>query len=123
MGEPSRRVCALVDERDGRCCVRCGASLYAVNGSRHHRKLRSQCDRAEKHTPANLILLCGLGTTGCHGWAHAHPQAARDEGLIVHGYERPSAVPVLTKRHGWIRLDDQGGWTSDEAEEPRKAVI
>lgn len=109
MDQPDETTCRLVDDRDNRCCVRCGVSLYAVTGSRHHRKLRSQCSRQEKHTASNLILLCGSGTTGCHGWVHAHPELAYESGLMVHAWDDPALVPVETKRYGTVLLDNQGG--------------
>ena len=77
----------MVDDRDGRRCVRCGRSLYAVGGSRHHRKLRSQCTRVEKHQVQNLILLCGSGTTGCHGFVHMHPTIAYENGWCVKSFQ------------------------------------
>lgn len=68
----------VVDSRDKQKCVRCGKWL-ANNGSRHHRQRR----QVGGHLVVNLILLCGSGTEGCHGWVHANPRAARLEGLIV----------------------------------------
>jgi hypothetical protein len=81
--------------------------------STHHRKLRSQGGLDE---PDNLIRLCGSGTTGCHGWAHANPAVARSYGLIVWRIRNPAEVPVR-KFHGWVLLDAQGGETAltDEA--------
>lgn len=94
---PTRDTCDLVDERDAYRCQRCGAHLAITAGSRHHRQLRRHGD----HSPANLILLCGSGTTGCHGWVHAHPAQARQLGLMVRGSDVAAAVPVyrgLTRR-------------------------
>lgn len=100
---PTRATCDSVDERDGWSCVRCGVSLYSTSGSRHHRKRR----RSGGHGAANLVLLCGSGTTGCHGWAHAHPDEARLVGLIVPTWLDPLDVPVLLLRT-WALLDDEG---------------
>ena len=100
---PTRATCDTVDERDGWACVRCGRSLHVSSGSRHHRQLRRHGD----HSAANLVLLCGSGTTGCHGWAHAHPDRARKVGLIVRGWHDPAVVPVLTIS-GWRRLAVDG---------------
>lgn len=88
MTRPSPVTCALVDERDDYSCVRCGKTIYG--GSRHHRKLR----RFGDHSTANLILLCGSGTTGCHGWVHAHPAESYDNGWMVRSYQDPKSVPV-----------------------------
>ncbi|AWN03223.1 HNH endonuclease [Microbacterium phage Appa] len=102
---PTPATCRIVDERDQFRCVRCGISLASVSGSRHHRQRR----RGGDHSPANLILLCGSGTTGCHGWAHSHPADARAVGLIVSAWGKPVDVPVLTYA-GWVLLDPEGGF-------------
>ena len=36
------------------------------------------------NTGANLVLMCGTGTTGCHGWAESNRAQAHDEGWLVH---------------------------------------
>lgn len=57
--------------------------------------------------PANLLTLCGSGTTGCHGWVTANPSAARMDGLSVSQHTDPATVPVLT----WLgprALDNDG---------------
>lgn len=99
-----------VDFREGYRCLRCGRSLSdpPVGGfSRHHRQRRA----VGLHTYSNLILLCGSGTTGCHGWAHANPNKARRDGLIIDANRRPpietAEVPVLTWQ-GWRVLDNNG---------------
>lgn len=103
MSQPPRSVTDRVDDRDLYRCVKCGRPI--VGGSRHHRQLRSQ---GGKHTVENLILLCGSGTTGCHGWVHHHPADARDMGWIVSGYAEPDETPVYTWR-GWLLLLSDGG--------------
>ncbi|MFT8986612.1 MAG: hypothetical protein ABF966_00020 [Bifidobacterium psychraerophilum] len=108
MSEPSRKTCALVDARDGEACVRCGRSLWSARGSRHHRKPRSVAGLAERHTTANLILLCGSGTTGCHGWVHAHISEAVEHGWLIRSFGDPKQVPVDTVRYGRVYLDEQG---------------
>lgn len=78
MSDIPQVICGAVDFRDQQKCVRCGVWI-AYGGSRHHRQRR----RDGGHLVANIVLLCGSGTTGCHGWAHANPKAARACGLIV----------------------------------------
>ena len=109
MKEPSRKVCAMVDARDGEACVRCGRSLWSVPGSRHHRKPRSVAGVDERHTAANLVLLCGSGTTGCHGWVHAHVTDAETHGWLLASCQDPEQVPVDTVRYGRVLLDLDGG--------------
>lgn len=83
------RTVELVQERDGGC-VRCGR----WGGNTHHRKLRSQASKQEVHLPQNLIVLCGSGTTGCHGWVHANPAESYRNGWLVQSWQAPEEVPV-----------------------------
>ena len=100
MSNPSKATCAAVDERDNHSCARCGVSLYSVSGSRHHRKLRSQ---GGKHDVTNLVLLCGSGTTGCHGWVHGHPKDGYESGHLVVSSAAPEDMPV-EYADGWFEL-------------------
>lgn len=106
----------MVDDRDDRRCVRCGRSLYSLSGSRHHRKLRSQCTRVEKHQVQNLILLCGSGTTGCHGYVHAHPETAYENGWMVRSWQDQLDVPVRTW-HGLVYLTSDGKYSFKKPKE------
>lgn len=58
-------------------------------------------------TCANLLLLCGSGTTGCHGWVESNRFAARAVGLLVSQRADPAQVPVLL-RGGWWLLTEEG---------------
>lgn len=53
----------------------------------------------------NLISMCHQ----CHqGWAHANPQAAREQGWIISVHQRePWLVPVKTF-FGWVILTEDG---------------
>jgi hypothetical protein len=105
---PSRTVCDMVDGRDGFRCLRCGAPLNGWDGgSRHHRRPRSH-PWPGLHEASNLVDLCGSGTTGCHGWVHAHPAEAYRYGWLVHAWREAAEVPVLTDRQGWVWLSDDG---------------
>lgn len=98
-------VARLVDERDNYCCRRCGIRLSIVSGSRHHRQRR----QAGGHRTSNLVLLCGSGTTGCHGWAHRNPEAAQMRGFIVpaNGRATSNVIPIFSRGSWWL-LDDMG---------------
>ena len=63
----------------GRCGGRCEGCGEAWNGQVHHRVLRAHCPRPLLWHPAELIALCGSGTTGCHGLTHH--QRTKHEGL------------------------------------------
>lgn len=99
-------------DRAGRRCERCGR--YIRDGARaslHHRKLRSQ---GGTDTHAGLVLLCGSGTTGCHGWVHANPAQAQELGLIVPSWADVAEVPITTPRgtfylgpHGYQPVADR----------------
>jgi len=114
MSNPPVKITRAVDERDGEACVRCGVSLHTVTGSRHHRQRRA----VGGHTVENIITLCGSGTTGCHGWAHANPANARAAGYIIpaNGKATPEVIPVLVRwlgaqpfqSHVWVILGHDG---------------
>lgn len=92
----------LVKDRERRCCARCGVYIYdGMMASVHHRKLKS---RGGESTVENLVLLCGSGTTGCHGWCHANVEVAQHEGWIVHSWENPAEVPVFPTTGGAFYL-------------------
>lgn len=84
-------------------CERCGKPLHRDHTSRHHRQRR----RDGGDRLANLLLLCGSGTTGCHGWVHANPQAATEQGWIVPTWANPANIPVrLADGYLWVLRDD-----------------
>ncbi|WP_394253668.1 HNH endonuclease [Arthrobacter pityocampae] len=93
MSDIPRKTKGLVWLRDQGECVRCGAEGVL---NYHHRKLRRHAPKDEVHNPENLILLCGSGTTGCHGWVHANPYFSYAAGWLVKSWATPSEVPVLS---------------------------
>lgn len=95
---------ALIDQREKQRCARCGVIIWS-GASRHHRKYKSRRGGDEV---SNGILLCGSGTTGCHGWAHANPRSARMAGFAVESHEDPRQVPVQHALYGRVWLDDMG---------------
>jgi len=104
-------------ERDDWRCWRCGLHpgeqagnpLLAVR-SVHHLLLRA---RGGADIIENVITLCGTGTTGCHGWVHAHPAAATASGWMRSRYARqPYSLPVLHWQQGWVTLTPEGGYAA-----------
>lgn len=97
---------AAVRARDKGTCARCGSDRDLTT---HHRRNRGMGGSRWPgiNLPANLLTLCGSGTTGCHGWVTDHPAEARDLGLAVSLHTDPQVIPVHTWR-GWLMLDNDG---------------
>jgi hypothetical protein len=95
----------LVRERSGGICEVCGAAR-ATNYQ--HRQNRSQ---AGAWSASNGLDVCGSGTTGDHGYIHAHPAESYARGWSVRSWDDPASVPVQTAQ-GWVLLDDEGGRTA-----------
>lgn len=105
-GFTARQVAVIID-RDAGACVRCGVVVVhlqrGIAWSIHHRRPRGMggSRSPEVNAAPNGLVLCGSGTTGCHGWVEGHREQARQEGLLVPSWRDPTDVPVRTRRHGW----------------------
>lgn len=63
--------------------------------------------------PENVVLLCGNGTMGCHGWVEINRAVARDvEGWLVWQSQDPKLVPVLL--HGERKVLLTTEWAYEE---------
>lgn len=104
---------AAVAERSQGRCEACG--LNRSDGV-HHRQPRSA---GGTWSPANLLALCGSGTTGCHGRVEAHRDPISGEpadtyalGLHVRRGDDPRQAPARLAHPvygaGWWWLDDDG---------------
>lgn len=101
--------------RDEACCAWCG---YEVDGERgfhwsvSHRRPRGMGGdrRPETNASGNLVLLHGSGVTRCHGWIESHRTAALAAGQTVLRSAKPDAERIDHAVHGWVYLDDDGGW-------------
>jgi hypothetical protein len=52
--------------------------------------------RTDIHDMPSLLVLCGDGTTGCHGWVEARRPGMEERGLWVrHGKTDPEHVPLI----------------------------
>lgn len=80
-------------------CVGCGNSQPLTCQHRIARGMGGTSLSTIGH-PTNGVCLDGSGTTGCHGWAEAHPTHAGALGWRVGRHEDPQAVPWWT-RYGW----------------------
>lgn len=113
LARAEREARALVTGRDGGVCVKCLRVDPVFGVSWDHRQNRSQLG---KWRASNGQLLCGTGTTGCHGWKTTNPAEALDEGYTVPSYADPAewparrwfATPFGTVRLGWCLYDDAG---------------
>ncbi|MEK0311656.1 hypothetical protein OC704_02535 [Sweet potato little leaf phytoplasma] len=120
MTGPTPATVALVIERDRGRCAKCGDLVRGERGrdwSVHHRTARGMGGSKEKwiNLPGALVLLCGSGTTGCHGTLESYRIAAQEAGFIVrHGITKPVNVPIQHAVHGLVLLDDLGGFTPQE---------
>jgi hypothetical protein len=92
-------------ERDGPNCQRCGKVLGAPEWrtsewsewSLHHRKLKGRgTPPREYDLVENLVVLCGSGTTGCHGWAHAERLKSHEDGWTCWTGDTPADRPLIT---------------------------
>lgn len=116
--KPTKAVIALVIDRDfGRCAV-CYNHIdtsqnRGVSWSIHHRCPRAAggTSRVWVNEAANLLLVCGSGTTGCHGWVESHRDIARQQGLLISSNGRDVAedVEVEHARYGRVKLTNDGG--------------
>ncbi|OOB90721.1 HNH endonuclease [Rathayibacter sp. VKM Ac-2630] len=103
---------ALVIDRDSGRCRWCGRQVDRSDYSLQHRRPRAAggSGRPETNLAGNLAVVCGSGTTKCHGHMESHRTAALARGFLVRQYgPLPADVPLLTAS-GWIRLDDDGGF-------------
>lgn len=98
----------LALERAGWACERGGEGISGRRGvdwSAHHRKLRSQ---GGDNSPSNCLILCGHGTSGCHGAVHASPDDARKHGWLLWSTDNPETYPADLFLHGRSRLSNDG---------------
>ena len=63
----------------------------------------------ELHKSANLIVLCGTGTSGCHGWVESNRDKARELGYLIQKIESAQEIPFQDKDGLWWYLDNDGG--------------
>lgn len=84
----------------------------SVRHSRHHRQPRGMGGTAgeQVHDLANLLLVCGDGTTGCHGWIEQHRTFSYRQGLLVPAGEDPAAWPLRLASGREVLLDPRGGF-------------
>lgn len=108
--------------RDMGACARCGRHVAhlerGIAWSIHHRRPRGAGGTSLEWVAgaANLVILCGSGTTGCHGWVESNRAEARVAGFLVplNGVLKADEVAIRHKTLGLVYLTDEGGWVPVE---------
>lgn len=108
----------VVIERAGGKCERCGNNAPYSPFSVHHRAPRRSGGSRDPlvNTPSNLVLLCGTGTTGCHGEIESYREAARESGWLLSSVTHAERVAVRLWDGRWVRLTGDGCYTPVEVE-------
>lgn len=104
LGIPSD-VRKVIYERDDWSCLRCGVNLIGRRYSIHHRFPRRMGGTRDPriNDVRNLVLLCGDGTRGCHGWIESNRLTALRQGWLLHSLDEVD-VPVLNEFGQSVRL-------------------
>jgi len=95
-----------------RANYQCEKCLDAPIGgvSVHHRRPRMMGGSRNEllHQPANLILLCGSGTSGCHGWVESNRDKARVQGYLIQKVESAEQIPFRDNSGIWWNIYNSG---------------
>lgn len=111
MTEISAEVRALCLERAGHRCEYCYCSVHGSLGySAQHRAARRMGGSRLQWLggPSNVLILCGSGTTGCHGWIEHHPADAYALGLALRTGWDPEQTPFRDIHDAWRLLLPDG---------------
>lgn len=103
----------LVIARAGWACDRCACPLVGKLYSLQHRRARGAGGRrgGVLDTPWNLVVLCGSGTTGCHGLVENRERETEGyaRGFAIRGeVVDPAGHPIFRHLREWVipALDD-----------------
>lgn len=114
---PTAEVLEMVWLRDFGRCAWCGHGIHGERGrdwSLHHRRPAGMGGdrKPETHSPANLVLLDGSGTTYCHGRVERFRSDAMARGFLLSklGRDQPSEFAIEHAVHGFVYLVDDGSW-------------
>lgn len=101
--------------RSGGRCECCGGQAGWSGWSRHHRQPRGMGGtKRDVHGLDNLLLICGSGTTGCHGHIERNREWAYETGFLVRRPFEPEHTALLYRAAGqfrprWVLLSPTGG--------------
>lgn len=109
MSGPSPTVRATVITRAGGMCEMCHMVIVR-EFSLHHRRPRRMggTRRTDANASHNLLLLCGSGTTGCHGWVESHRVSGYADGVILYDRDDPAEHPYKDRFGQWWILTPSG---------------
>lgn len=91
-------------------CERCRQDFMRIGVSIHHRRPRMMggSKNQDLHKAANLIALCGSGTTGCHGWVENNRAKAKALGYLLDNVESAEEVPFKDLNDKYWLIDNSG---------------
>ena len=96
-----------------RALYRCERCLLPLSSqwSLHHRRPRRMggTRRPDANAPQNLLVLCGSGTTGCHGWLESNRTEAYQTGYLLYDLDDPLIHAYLDGDGDWWLLTEDGG--------------
>lgn len=102
-------------DRERERCFRCRRSLRfedrGIGWSAHHRMPRQMGGSSDPEIACitNCLILCGSGTTGCHGWVEKYRAIAEDYGYIVRrGINPPAGIRIKRFNGTWWLLTRSG---------------
>lgn len=98
---------ALLDNRAMGRCERCGTRLGSWF-SRHHRTPRGMGGANRNFGAADGLVLCGSGTSGCHGWVEQHREESRTYGWLVPAGGGPTENVAVLYQGYWAYLMESG---------------
>jgi hypothetical protein len=98
-----------MDDAGNVLCDRCGRPITGAY-SVHHRDARGMGgSKNDPHHPANLLVVDGTGTTGCHSHIESYRTEAYAQGFLVRGIARPEETPVFRHLSHWV-IPGDGVW-------------
>ena len=110
---PTPAVRRQVIARDLSKCQYCGRHVRTESGwySLQHRRARGMGGTRSEiaNQPANLVLVCGTGTTECHGLIEAQPIQATARGFRISSSADPEKVPIVDEQGAEWYLTNDGG--------------
>jgi hypothetical protein len=117
---PTAATRQLVWERAGGRCEICGfaATMAGIGYSIHHRLPRRMGGSRAPwiNSPANLLLVCGSGTVGCHGMVEANRANAYGYGWLLKAGQHPAEVSaVLGSPRRLVWLTNEGTYATRPA--------